>query len=105
MENLKRPETISGYTHPETNNSSTGGLYKTFTEGKKPKKKEKFGTTSISNTYKTLEIEDNETFDKCPVCEKPVTNTSNCALSIKNCEDGHIWYINREGEIKLGKPK
>ena len=54
MENLKRPETISGYTHPETCNSNTGGLYKTFTEGKKQKKNEKFGTTNVKNTYSSL---------------------------------------------------
>ena len=49
MEN-KRQENI-GYNHPDCIISSRGSKYKTFSEGKKPKKKEKFGSTNVGNQY------------------------------------------------------
>jgi len=47
----KRPTTIPGYSHPEKTTTSRGNKYKTFTEGQKPKKKEKFGSTVAGNQY------------------------------------------------------
>jgi len=47
----KRTTTIPGYSHPETTTTSRGNKYKTFTEGKKRKKKEKFGSTIVGNQY------------------------------------------------------
>lgn len=47
----KRPATIPGYVHPEKTTTSRGNMYKTFTEGQKPKKKEKFGSTVVGNQY------------------------------------------------------
>ena len=42
---------IPGYTHPTTNVVNRGTQYKTFTEGQKAKKKEKFGTTTTGTIY------------------------------------------------------
>ena len=39
----RRPENIPGYVHPGTESYSKNNIYKTFTEGQKPKKIEKFG--------------------------------------------------------------
>lgn len=52
----KRPDTIPGYVHPETTTKHRGTVYKTFTEGKKPKKKEKFGNTVAGNQYASYNI-------------------------------------------------
>jgi hypothetical protein len=51
----KRPSTIPGYVHPETATITRGDKYKTFTEGQKPKKKEKFGSTVAGNQYASLD--------------------------------------------------
>ena len=52
----KRPNTIPGYSHPEKTTTSRGNKYKTFTEGQKPKKKEKFGSTVVGNQYASYNI-------------------------------------------------
>ena len=53
----KRLDTIPGYIHPETTTTKPRGtVYKTFTEGKKAKKKEKFGSTVSGNQYASYNI-------------------------------------------------
>ena len=47
----KKLVTIPGYVHPEKTVNSRGNKYKTFTEGQKPKKKEKFGSVVSGNQY------------------------------------------------------
>jgi len=54
--NSKRPSTIPGYVHPEKIDTNRGYKYKTFTEGQKPKKKEKFGSTIGGNKYASYNI-------------------------------------------------
>ncbi len=49
--NDKRPNTIPGYVHPDNTIKHRGTMYKTFTEGQKPKKKEKFGSTVAGSQY------------------------------------------------------
>ena len=49
--NSERPKLIPGYKHPDNTTVSRGTKYKTFTEGQKPKKKERFGSTLVGNKY------------------------------------------------------
>ena len=105
MSDHQRPEKIPGYVHPETNSSvSKGGIYKTFTEGKKPKKNEKFGNTQLNNIYIKSKEYNTEEEDLCPVCDNPPVNICNCIYSDKRCELNHIWYTDRTGKIKTGNP-
>ena len=56
----KRVDNIPGYEHPTTLKYSRNNVYKTFTEGKAPKKNEKFGTTESGkqySSYKELDLE------------------------------------------------
>jgi hypothetical protein len=102
MQMSNRLDNISGYVHPENNSSRPkGGIYKTFTEGQKPKKNEKFGSTQLGTKYSNIS-ESND--DKCPICSKPAINTCKCGYSDKICDNNHIWYIDRAGNIKLGNP-
>ena len=56
MTDHQRPETIAGYTHPENaQGRQRAATYKTFTEGQKPKKKEKFGNTVAGNQYASFD--------------------------------------------------
>ena len=52
---------IPGYSHPEHAKPVRGNQYKTFTEGERPKKREKFGTTDSGNKYASIAIEHDET--------------------------------------------
>lgn len=107
MSESRRPSAIPGYSHPEKQTrTSRGGIYKTFTEGKKAKKKEKFGNTEITTQYASsqqLEIEKEEKV-LCPVCEEEAVKTCPCAYSDKTCSQGHIWYTARDGKVTKGNP-
>ena len=102
----QRPDTIPGYNHPENNSVTQKGtsIYKTFTEGKKVKKNEKFGSTQIGVNYTKAGKNIDEKEEVCPVCDKPPVVICNCIYSDKKCKDGHIWYTDRGGKIKTGNP-
>lgn len=100
MSNHKRPD-IEAYIHPENLNYSRSGVYKTFTEGLKPKKKEKFGKTSLENQYA---CSGNFEQDTCSICDQKSIFTCNCAFNDRKCPEGHIWYTDREGKINKGNP-
>ena len=103
MSEPRRPDNIPGYIHPETNSTAPKGVstYKTFTEGQKPKKKEKFGSTYGGTQYSTMTYTEE---DVCPQCSQPAVHVCNCAFSDKRCKEGHIWYTDRSGAVKLGNP-
>ena len=100
----KRPDKITGYNHPTTLKYSRNNRYKTFTEGQKPKKKEKFNTTEVGNTYSSYKELDVETDIKCPTCNEKVVKRCECTYNDKTCKLGHIWYTDRDGKIKTGNP-
>lgn len=103
----KRPDIIPGYDHPGSMVYSKDRRYKTFTEGKKPKKIEKFGTVSTGNNYLSINnLEDpNDENETCPVCAGKSLAVCPCVYNDRKCLQGHIWYVNRnDGKIKLGNP-
>lgn len=103
MTDLKRPSNIIGYEHPtNANYSSNSGIYKTFTEGKKIKRKEKFGKTTVIAQYTTYDTR----LDKnlCPICNIPSINTCSCVYNDKKCSNAHMWYTDRNGNTKSGNP-
>ena len=106
----KRPNNIPGYVHPNSNSYSRNSMYKTFTEGQKAKKKEKFGVTSIGGLYvshKTLENEEEEEKEEntCPVCMEECIKICPCVYNDRICSQGHVWFTNRnDGKIKVGNP-
>jgi hypothetical protein len=101
MSEPKRPENIPGYQHPTSSSYSRQSMYKTFTEGEKQKKAEKFGITSVGKQYAAYgELEE----ELCPSCDNPPVKTCPCAYNDKSCKNGHIWYTNRDGNTKQGNP-
>jgi len=102
MSEIKRPDIIPGYVHPQKLIYTEGkGIYKTFTEGLKAKKKEKFGSTSVGKKYAYYETKNDQL---CPVCDSPPIMTCNCGHSDKRCVNSHSWYTDRRGNIKEGNP-
>ena len=101
---LRRPDNIEGYQHPEDTKYSRSRMYKTFTEGKKLKKTEKFGTTLAGKQYANSGNSGNGDEELCPECNSPVISFCNCGYSDKKCKNSHIWYTDRNGLIKIGNP-
>lgn len=98
MDDKKRPEVIPGYVHPESNNYNKKGVYKTFNE---ESKKKPFGVTTVGKSYAK---QNTVVTEKCPKCEAEVINSCYCSYSDRKCENGHIWYVDRDGNIKEGDP-
>ena len=103
-QNLKRPESIPGYQHPTENHyrySSNQTIYKTFTEGKRQKKNQKFSNIQITNKYSIFQ---ENPVEKCPICQEDAIYVCPCVNSDKKCTNNHVWYINRDGNIIQDNP-
>ena len=98
----KRQQKIEGYEHPTKITTNRSKVYKTFTEGKKAKKNEKFGNVYVDNQYSTITSPEEE--EVCPVCEAEVVYSCPCGYSDKKCSNNHIWYTDRDGVVKKGNP-
>ncbi len=101
---------IEGYEHPNSSsdenflgNALVGGrgkIYKTFSDSES---KKTFGTTVVgNNNYSKIESINNK--DGCPVCSLSYKYVCNCIYNDKTCDNGHIWYTDREGNVKTGNP-
>lgn len=99
-----KTDVIPGYTHPTTVVSSRGNVYKTFTEGKKRKKKEKFGSTTVNGNKYSSAVTEDKIVHNCPKCSEEAVKVCPCGYSDKTCPNGHVWYIDREGMVKNGNP-
>jgi hypothetical protein len=109
MDNLENNTTISGYVHPKQVNSTRNSIYKTFScddGNKKSKKNQSFGkNTLIGNSYSTNYISKKDDIDDiCPVCKNIAVHICSCVNSDKKCEQEHVWYTNRSGELVVGNP-
>lgn len=100
MAEQKCPE-ISGYVHPISNNHTKKSVYKTFTAEEK-QDKYAFGVTTGGKSYAKQATTYEE--EKCPVCQGGITSSCYCINSDKTCAQGHIWYTDRDGNIKVGNP-
>lgn len=93
---------ISGYVHPESNKYTKRSMYKTLDSDEKRTKKA-IGTTLAGKTYSRAGVVDDQD-DVCPECNAKPIKRCYCSHSDKVCEQGHTWYTNRDGEVKLGDP-
>lgn len=99
---------IKGYEHPSSEdanfmgNALVGGrnkIYKTFSE---TSTKKEFGNTVVGKNYSRTQTSDEK--ENCPVCGLGYSIVCNCIYSDKKCENGHVWYTDREGLVKKGNP-
>jgi len=100
-----RNQTISGYVHPTSVNSCRrDARYKTFNDKGKAKKNEKFKGSNSGPAYSAIKS------DKfiCPVCppeEKVgVAYSCPCVYNDMKCVNGHTWYMDRDGTVRVGDP-
>lgn len=89
---------ISGYVHPENAVSSKNKRYKTFDK--------EYGSANNNNVYATFT--DKKTKRKlkmtCPECNQVALYECSCEYKDKQCGNGHVWYINKKGQISRGDP-
>lgn len=107
MENERKNLHLPGYVHPTSTNTSRDSRYKTFNPDAAKKKKDisQFKGTSVAAQYSTFSAYAPADDDvKCPTCKSPAVDTCPCGYSDKKCENGHVWYTDREGRLKKGSP-
>jgi hypothetical protein len=104
MSNIKRPQVISGYLHPDNCTYSKKGVYKTFTSdtGEKFKNVNEFGNIETGKQYTNTEVSDNE--EICQICNLKSISVCPCAYNDKTCKNGHTWYTDRCGKLCVGNP-
>ena len=105
MENERKKLHLPGYEHPTSTNTSRDSRYKTFNpDAKKKKDISEFAGTAVRPQYSTFDAVGPAPEVKCPTCKSPPVKTCPCGYSDKTCENGHVWYIDREDKVKKGSP-
>ena len=93
---------VSGYEHPTElilSNPRTNKKYKIFNNGT-----DKSPYVSSGQKYKYLRYTDKKTQNICPECGEEALYECKCDNKDKQCSNGHVWYINKEGFITKGDP-
>jgi len=107
IEKARRQLQIRGYVHPENAVSSKDKRYKTFDSETKEKKD--YGSSISNSRYATFTDKGWEKPRKklvmyCPECGQVALYDCNCEYKDKQCGNGHVWHINRRGQIARGDP-
>lgn len=104
IEKAKRQLDICGYSHPKNTKSSKNKKYMTFDTENTEKK----SYDSFKNYSGYAKFTDKESLKKldmsCPECGETALYVCNCKYKDKQCEKGHIWYINSKKQIFKGDP-
>ena len=106
MSDERKKLNIPGYQHPTEIVSVTHGkLYKTFND--KVKDYNKQVHTSVYSTFsdkqENTKSDATKSFSSCPVCTRQALYECECVLKDKQCEKGHVWYI-ENGSVYKGDP-
>ena len=101
---IERPTEIKGYEHPKNSNYSKKGVYKTFSDDpdETVENCSEFSNTETGKQYASLTIEEEE--GVCYQCKGKIVKKCPCGYSDKQCENGHKYYTDRDGTIRLGDP-
>lgn len=105
-----RNQEIKGYVHPtNVNNCNRDARYKTFDDGnnKKIKKMNKVKGVNSGPAYVAYGEPPNDLPEfLCPTCpeKSPAVVTCPCVNNDMRCVQGHVWYIDRSGNVRVGDP-
>lgn len=110
--NLDAKLSQMGYVHPAEAASSRQPQYMSYSVTEEQKKKEQYGdyiSQKPFDPYATFDTENppkNETqkTDICPMCDKKAMYSCSCSLQDMMCAKGHIWFVLKNGTIKIGDP-
>lgn len=105
MSNIEKARSelkISGYVHP-VKPSIVYNPYKTFNTESKQSEYQSVKKKSLYSTFT-----DKESYFKkgngCPECGEEALYVCDCDCNDKQCSNGHVWFINKSGQIENGDP-
>lgn len=90
---------ISGYVHPSETIPAVKNEYKIFNTESDEKD---YVSVKAKPVYAVFS--DKQSFNMCPTCGEKALYVCNCELKDKQCANGHVWHINKEGKITKGDP-
>jgi hypothetical protein len=98
IENSRKDLKIDGYVHPTEKLNTSYNPYKTFNTDNK---KSDYETAKTKSGYATFT--DKESVSKqsnlCPECGIEAMYICSCELKDKQCPKGHVWYVNKSGNV------
>lgn len=101
IEKARKQLNISGYVHPTEIISNTSKVYKTLDTEKKDTN---YFTGSKKSVYATFTEKTETSSNNCPTCQEDALYSCDCTLYDKQCKNGHVWYTDKSGAIKVGDP-
>lgn len=104
IEKARRQLEIAGYQHPEKIITVTDKLYKTLDTETEGKKYESVSKNTGGYATFTSKEDIKELSKQCPICGKQALYACECELDDKQCENGHIWFTNKDKQIQIGDP-
>jgi hypothetical protein len=104
IEDSKKP--IIGYIHPEEVNMSRHPQYMAYSVSKEQKNGEYISQKSFDpySTFNTEITQKTHVTNICPLCEGKSLYSCSCPLQDMMCVKNHIWYVMKNGIIKIGDP-
>jgi len=91
-----------GYVHPTTTNNNNSQYMSYSDDNKGDYFSSNYDPYAIFNTEEiTGEIKKN---NNCPMCSGRAMYQCNCSLADMMCKKGHIWFVLKNGSVKIGDP-
>ena len=96
-----------GYVHPTEVHSSRQPQYMGYSQEKtgemgdylSSKPYDPYATFNADET-----VNDTQRNDICPTCDQKAMYSCNCSLADMMCKQGHIWFVLKNGTVKIGDP-
>jgi hypothetical protein len=99
-----------GYVHPTEADSSRQPQYMAYsvTDDQKTSGMGEYKSHKPYYPYATFNAEetvsDTQRTDICPLCDLKALYSCSCSLSDMMCKQGHIWFVLKNGTVKIGDP-
>jgi hypothetical protein len=98
-DNERKKLSIVGYEHPSSSVSRLNKKYKTLNTEDTQK-----NYTSSGQKSNYAKFSDNSSLILCPECGETAIMECGCDFKDRQCGKGHVWYINKKGDITKGDP-
>ena len=99
-----------GYEHPTESNSSRHNQYMNYSvsEDQKTSGMGEYTAPTFYDPYASFNADektnDTQKTDICPVCDQKAMYSCNCLDADMMCKQGHIWFVLKNGTVKVGDP-
>lgn len=95
-----------GYVHPTESDISRQPQYMAYSVTDELKKNGDYVSQKAFDPYATFDTENSskEQPNICPMCEQKAMYSCSCSLQDMMCSKGHVWFVLKNGTIKIGDP-